>query len=43
MPVFPLSLPRGDVLVNGRPVLWAVLEDGDSIELGPYRLQLRLL
>ena len=34
---------RGGVLVNGRPVLWAVLEDGDSIELGPYRLQLRLL
>ncbi len=34
---------RGEVLVNGRPVLWAVLEDGDSIELGPYVLQFRRL
>jgi len=24
-------------------VLWAVLEDGDSIELGPYVLQFRRL
>lgn len=34
---------RGEVVVNGRSVLWAVLEDGDAIELGPYLLRFRHL
>ena len=34
---------RGEVMVNGHPVLWAVLEDGDIIELGPYVLKFHLL
>lgn len=33
---------RGEVTVNGHTVLWAVLEDGDTIELGPYVLRFRL-
>jgi uncharacterized protein YegL len=34
---------RGRVAVGGRPVTWAVLEDGDEIEIGPHRLRFRLL
>jgi len=34
---------RGEVMVNGHPVLWAVLEDGDILELGPYVLKFHLL
>jgi Mg-chelatase subunit ChlD len=33
---------RGRVAVGGRPVTWAVLEDGDEIEIGPCRLRFRL-
>jgi uncharacterized protein YegL len=33
---------RGRVTVGGRPVTWAVLEDGDEIEIGPHRLRFRL-
>ena len=33
---------RGRVAVDGRVVTWAVLEDGDEIEIGPYRLRFRL-
>lgn len=33
---------RGRVAVGGKPVTWAVLEDGDEIEIGPHRLRFRL-
>jgi predicted component of type VI protein secretion system len=33
---------RGRVAVGGRPVAWAVLEDGDEIEVGPWRLRFSL-
>ena len=33
---------RGRVAVGGRLVTWAVLEDGDEIEVGPCRLRFQL-
>lgn len=33
---------RGRVAVGGRTVAWAVLEDGDEIEVGPWRLRFAL-
>jgi len=31
----------GKVAVAGKPATWAILEDGDVIELGPSRLVFR--
>jgi hypothetical protein len=42
---FMLHLLAPDVpaSVQGRPLVWVVLEDGDLIELGPYRLRFEVL
>jgi len=33
-----LGAMQTPVIVNGRPVVWVVLEDGDQIQMGPCRL-----
>ena len=29
---------QGDLLVAGRPLVWAVLENGDELSIGPHRI-----
>jgi hypothetical protein len=31
----------GTVLVAGKPASWAILEDGDEVQIGPVRLLFR--
>jgi hypothetical protein len=34
-------LGRGGIFVNGQPVRWAWIEDGDWLEVGPFRFRVR--
>jgi pSer/pThr/pTyr-binding forkhead associated (FHA) protein len=34
-------LGRGGIIVNGQPVRWSWIEDGDRLEVGPYRFRVR--
>ncbi len=29
---------QGELLVAGRPLVWAVLENGDELSIGPHRI-----
>jgi len=38
-----LLAPEVPASVQGRPLVWVVLEDGDLLELGPYRLRFEVI
>jgi curved DNA-binding protein CbpA len=41
--MFHLLTPEVPATVQGKPFVWVVLEDGDVIEVGPYRLRFDLI
>jgi hypothetical protein len=38
-----LLAPEVPAFIQGRPLVWVVLEDGDLLELGPYRLRFEVV
>ncbi|GBD13029.1 Chaperone protein DnaJ [bacterium HR24] len=38
-----LLAPEVPATIQGRPLVWVVLEDGDLLELGPYRLRFEVV